>query len=162
MTVGKSEQRNMVYVTPSLTRLLAGCLLLSLTACGPAVSEKASGQATSISKGGAVGGAVVAGEVPRGSDQNDRKGGSSSQPVTDMNERDHRSIPGVPDTVVKELGSADARDRYRALDHWETKDNNASLEPVFEAMEDEDEAVRAKATAIVEQRWAEEHKKKRG
>jgi hypothetical protein len=36
------------------------------------------------------------------------------------------------------------------------------LDAVFEAMEDEDEGVRAKAEAIVEQWWAEEQKKEQG
>ena len=49
--------------------------------------------------------------------------------------------------------------RYRALDQWAVKDNKAPLEPVFEALEDEDEAVRAKATAIVERHWAMEQER---
>jgi hypothetical protein len=47
----------------------------------------------------------------------------------------------------------------RALDHWTAKDTTASLDPVFEALEDENEAVRAKATAIIEQHWAAEQEK---
>ncbi|MBH0183389.1 MAG: hypothetical protein HP490_17430 [Nitrospira sp.] len=48
-------------------------------------------------------------------------------------------------------------------DHWEEQgEAKAPLDPVFEAMEDEDEAVRAKATAIVEQRWAAAHDRKKG
>ncbi|MCS6896754.1 MAG: DUF3160 domain-containing protein [Nitrospira sp.] len=60
----------------------------------------------------------------------------------------------IPTDVAKGLGSPDARALYRALDYWETKGNRAPLDPVFEAMEDEDPAVRAKATAIIEQQWA--------
>ncbi len=36
------------------------------------------------------------------------------------------------------------------------------LDPVFEAMEDDDPAVRAKATAIVEQYWAREQEREKG
>ncbi|MBH0178077.1 MAG: hypothetical protein HP491_09475 [Nitrospira sp.] len=67
----------------------------------------------------------------------------------------------IPATVAKDLGSPDARDRYRALDHWEAKHSKAPLDSVFEAMEDDDPAVRAKATAIVEQRWAAEQEREK-
>lgn len=60
------------------------------------------------------------------------------------------------------MGSPEARDRYRALDYWEAKDNKAPLDPVFEALEDKDPAVRAKATAIVERRWAIEQEREKG
>lgn len=162
MNSGKGKGRGVRLVAPCLGRLVAGCLLLGLAACGAPVSEKAPGQAPSAGKGEITGGAVATREMQHGSDQNDRKGVSSGQSGTDLDERDNQSIAGVPDMVVKELSSPDPRDRYRALDHWEKKDNNASLDPVFEAMEDEDEAVRAKATAIVEQRWAEKRERKQG
>ncbi|MBX3302466.1 MAG: hypothetical protein KF693_09645 [Nitrospira sp.] len=78
--------------------------------------------------------------------------------------KDHRSPLDslIPQTITNDLSSPDARVRYRALDHWEDKDSKAPLDPVFEAMEDEDEAVREKATTIVEQRWAEEQEKEEG
>ncbi|MBH0186045.1 MAG: hypothetical protein HP477_11715, partial [Nitrospira sp.] len=64
----------------------------------------------------------------------------------------------LPESITKDLASPDARERFRALSHWEENGEvKAPLDAVFEAMEDEDEAVRAKATAIVEQRWAAEH-----
>jgi hypothetical protein len=64
----------------------------------------------------------------------------------------------LPAAIAKDLASPDARERFRALNHWEEKgEAKAPLDLVFEAMEDEDEAVRAKAEAIVEQRWAAEH-----
>lgn len=72
-------------------------------------------------------------------------------------ENNQQQSPELPASIAKDLDSPDARDRFRALNHWEAKDSKAPLDPVFEAMEDEDEAVRAKATAIVEQRWAAEH-----
>lgn len=66
----------------------------------------------------------------------------------------NREIPGVPELVLRDLDSQNPNTRLRALDHWETKDTTTSLDPVFEAMEDEDEAVRARAIAIIEQHWA--------
>jgi HEAT repeat protein len=62
----------------------------------------------------------------------------------------------MPQTITNDLSSPDARVRYRALEHWEETDSTAPLDLVFEAMEDEDPAVRAKATAIVEKQWEAE------
>lgn len=68
----------------------------------------------------------------------------------------------LPESIAKDLASPDARERFRALSHWEEKGEvKTPLDAVFEAMEDEDEAVRAKATAIVEQRWAAEHNREK-
>lgn len=69
------------------------------------------------------------------------------------------SISSIPFSVAKDLQSPEARDRYRALDYWDAKDSQAPLDPVFEAIEDDDPAVRAKATAIVEQYWATEEER---
>ncbi len=149
MNAGKREGIGVRRVEPGVVRLIAGCLLVSLAACGAPVSEKGPGPAASVS-----GGATTS--------QNARGVLSSGQPDADANERDNRSIPGVPDRVVRDLGSVDPRDRYRALEHWNVKGGTAPLDPVFEALEDEDEAVRAKAEAIVEKRWAEEQQKERG
>ncbi|MBH0200525.1 MAG: hypothetical protein HP497_14120 [Nitrospira sp.] len=151
----------MQLIAPGFARAVAGCLLLGLTACGAPVSEKAPGSAPSVSKGETAGAGVVVGAAQRGSGQNDRKAVAAGQSDSDTEERDNRSIPGVPDMVVRDLGSADPRDRYRALEHWNVKGGSAPLDPVFEAMEDDDEDVREKATAIVEQRWAEEQQKER-
>ncbi|MBH0192526.1 MAG: hypothetical protein HP492_12425 [Nitrospira sp.] len=152
----------MVYVTPSLARLLGGCLLLSLTACGAPDSEKVRGQVPSGSRGETVGGPAATGALKRGADQQDRKAVSAGQSAADTDERDNRSVPGVPEMVIRDLGSVDPRDRYRALEHWNIKGGTTPLDPVFEAMEDEDEDVREKATAIVEKRWAEEQEKEQG
>ena len=71
------------------------------------------------------------------------------------------SDSSIPQTIINDLTSPDARVRYRALDHWEDKGSKAPLDPVFEAMEDEDPAVRAKATAIVEQYWEAEQEQEK-
>jgi hypothetical protein len=149
-------------VAPCRILVIAGCLLLSLAACGAPVSEKAPGQAPSVSKGVVVSDAAVTGAVQRGPELNDRKTVSVGLPTSDTEDRDNRPIPGVPDLVMKDLGSADPRERYRALEHWNVKGSTVPLDPVFEAMEDEDEDVREKATAIVEQRWAEEQEREQG
>lgn len=69
------------------------------------------------------------------------------------------SISSVPLSVAKDMQSPEPRDRYRALDYWDARDSKAPLDLVFEAIEDDDPAVRAKATTIVEQYWAAEEEK---
>jgi hypothetical protein len=73
---------------------------------------------------------------------------ATSQPT--MVRRDDDDRLNIPEPVAKGLGSSDARERYRALEHWEEKDSKAPMDPVFDAVEDDDPAVRAKAEAIIE------------
>jgi hypothetical protein len=74
-------------------------------------------------------------------------------------DRGRPSNPPIPSSVASDLSSTDARVRYQALDYWEAKDSKTPLDPVFEAMEDHDEAVRARATEIVERHWAVEQER---
>ena len=77
-------------------------------------------------------------------------------------DREASSEFSIPRSILTDLASAEAGIRLRALDHWDTKDTKAPLNAVFEAMEDEDEGVRAEAAAIVEQYWvAGEEREKR-
>jgi HEAT repeat protein len=75
--------------------------------------------------------------------------------------RDKVPVPGIPTSVAKGLDSPDAGERLRALNHWGEKGSKAPLDPVFEALEDENEAVRGKATAIIEQYWTQEKERER-
>lgn len=79
------------------------------------------------------------------------QGENQSQPLS----------PSLPQSVEKDLGSPDARVRYRALDYWEAKDSKAPLDPVFDALEDQDEMVRGRATEIVERHWAVEQEREK-
>lgn len=153
--------------------LTAGCLSFMWTVgCGAPSSDKVPGQESR---------AAVAGLNQSAPSQNINQGTNRPGFLPDMSqlantagsnqqdrlagkdkENDQPQSANLPETIVKDLASPDARARYRALNHWEEKgEAKAPLDPVFEAMEDEDEAVRAKATAIVEQRWAAEHDRKK-
>ena len=68
----------------------------------------------------------------------------------------------IPDHIIKDLNSSDPHARSRALDYWETHDTQTTLDPVFDAMEDEDPAVRTKATTIIERHWAAEQERENG
>ena len=55
---------------------------------------------------------------------------------------------------IKDLASPDPSTRLRTLEYWDTKDIQLPSNPVFEAMEDEGEAVRARTIEIIEQQSA--------
>lgn len=151
---------------------IAGCVsFMWMVGCGAPSSDKVPGQESR---------AAIAGSNQSATPQNinqrinrpgllqdvsqaENTGGSNQQnPLAGKDDENNRQqSPKLPESIAKDLDSPDARDRFRALNHWEAKDSKASLDPVFEAMEDEDEAVRAKATAIVEQRWAAEHEREK-
>jgi hypothetical protein len=67
----------------------------------------------------------------------------------------------VPDSIAKDFESPYARIRLQALDYWVTQGTKAPLDPLFAAMDDEDEVVRAKATEIIERYWAAEQEQER-
>jgi hypothetical protein len=154
----------------------AGCLSFVWTVgCGAPSSDKVPGQESR---------AAVAGSNQSAPSQNINQGTNRPGPLSDASQAANMGTPSqearfpgkvdadtqstalnLPASIAKDLTSPDARDRYRALDHWESKDSKGiktPLDPVFEAMEDDDPAVRAKATAIVEQYWAAEQEREKG
>jgi hypothetical protein len=97
------------------------------------------------------------------SDRHNRSAPDQLAPSTAKTNEDNSSpTPNIPHSIASELASPNPRTRYDALNYWETKGTQASIDPVFEAMEDEDPSVRAKATAIIEQRWEAEQELERG
>ena len=152
--------------------VMAACVLGGvLTGCGSPASDPASGldsraatvttanvSATSRAELGAQGSGQ--GSDTRVSERGDRSGpsdrASTSQPTTaeksdeTTEKRNAAMSPDIPEVIAKDLSSPDAHIRYRALDYWDTQRDQPPLTPVFEAMEDEDPAVRAKAATIVE------------
>lgn len=168
-TVASSRDRDLSTVVFRRGLITAGCLsLLWTVGCGAPPSDRVPGQESR---------AAIAGSNQNTPSQNINQGtrrpgflpdasqaantGSPSQEsrlAGEVDENNQTQALNLPESIAKDLASADARDRFRALNHWEEKTGaKTPLDPVFEAMEDEDEAVRAKAEAIVEQRWAAEH-----
>jgi hypothetical protein len=152
--------------------LLNLMLLAGLAGCGPASSDNA----PSLDSRASIGGPSLSKQGPSPGKNPVTPVTQSASPVPAASVSgtgstagtgivpggDKLPVPSIPDSIAKDLGSPYARDRYRALDHWEAKDSKAPLDPLFEAMEDEDEAVRAKATAIVEKYWAAEQEREKG
>ena len=157
---------------PRLGLLVSLMLLAGLAGCGPASSDNA----PSLESRASVSGPSVSKQSPLPGNNPltpvsqavspvalaSVNGTGSASGVGTVPGGDKLPVPSIPDSIAKDIGSPDARTRYRALDHWEAKDSKAPLDPVFEAMEDEDEAVRAKATAIVEKHWAAEKEREKG
>jgi hypothetical protein len=164
--------------------LLGLMLLTGLAGCGLASSDNAPSPESRASVGGSAvrgtgqGGktgitpgssemetssASAKGIVPGGDSigQGDKLAKSAGTANVESGGREKLPIPGIPESIAKGLESPDARERLQALDHWEKKGPKAPLDPVFEAFEDENEAVRAKATAIIEQQWAIERERER-
>jgi HEAT repeat protein len=68
----------------------------------------------------------------------------------------------LPELIAKELESPDVSVRLSALDRWAQQGPKASLDPLVVALDDEDEAVRAKALAIVEHQLTIEQEQEEG
>lgn len=141
-------------------------LVMLCGGCGSSVpDESASRQSSSIASTGHAEKAGAPHSLPVGDatvvEKKIEGNVNGAASVNQSGEHASASVSSIPLSVEKDLQSPEARDRYRALDHWEAKDSKAPLDAVFEAMEDEDEAVRAKATAIVEQHWMAEEEKER-
>ena len=152
------------------------CVLVSgLISCGPPASDPPPGLSSHVTTGGTSPASATHGPGARAQwvGQTSDAGAIAdkrSLPLPDQppitagttDGGDSSQAPNIPESIAKDMGSPDARTRYRALDYWEAQDSKAPLDPVFKAMEDEDPAVRARATAIVEQYWAAEQERGKG
>ncbi len=80
---------------------------------------------------------------------------SRSQAVELPNNEDEiqQRIPIVPKFVPADLPSPDPKARLDTLDHWDKTNTGVPLSAVVEAMKDEDQAMRARTTAVIEQKW---------
>jgi len=148
----------------NLRVLLALTLFAALIGCGPVPSEEASrsgvsgrgiGSARGLSSTGTVS-LHDAEPVPPSSAAGPAPLASHEQSLPDTRDQPAR-LPEhlvLPDSIAKELDSPDVSVRLRALDRWAQQGPKASLDPLVVALDDEDEAVRAKAMAIIEQQLA--------
>ena len=60
----------------------------------------------------------------------------------------------LPTWIAQALDAPEVSVRLQALDMWAQQGTQASLDPLVVALDDEDDDVRAKAMAIIEQNWA--------
>lgn len=172
-------------LSPRVRLLLSLVLLVGLASCGPASSDKAPNNeprasvngpaARSTGQGGKTLIPPVATENQTGAaagmgtvqvvDNNGQGNGRPAKPEGPSNVetagRDPLPVPGIPESIAKALDSPDPRVRLQAMNHWEAQGTKAPLDPLFEALDDEDGYVRAKATEIIERYWAIEQERER-
>lgn len=158
------DEKPLVQTHVSMS-IAAYALILLFGGCGPSVSDQEmSAQSSQRGNVAEVNAARTRESQPIGQTtmrENKPEKGVYRAGAFDQEENRTRSLnPSLPQSVAKDLTSPDAGTRLRALDYWESKATTAPLDPVFEALEDENEVVRAKATEIVEQQWVREHEKK--
>jgi HEAT repeats len=143
--------------------LVGWLLLMGLVGCGqsgsgntPALQAKAGGEtvattSSSSSNNGNVAG-TASGKSPAPSVDKIQPNPDASLKF-DINERDKKPPPPLPEAIAQAVSSPDPSVRFQALDYWIKQGQNAPLDPLLEALEDEDEEVRAKAAKIAEQQW---------
>ena len=145
-----------------------GCSLLIGLGCGPSGSDnapsldaRASGEkastASSTSDHGA-GSPTGKETVPAAGKPQSKSAGTpivetpEDKKLKSLEDKKSAALP-VPDSITKDLGSPDASQRLQALDYWAKQGTKAPLDPLLEALEDEDKGVRMKAAKIAEQHW---------
>lgn len=156
-----------VSFSNSLSGLLAVTRLAVLVGCGPVPSDEAT--RTGMASGNGTGTAhrlSSAGTIPLlGAVPGPQSSASGPVPLASHNQslQDTRDQPTpqpeyliLPDWIAKELDSPEVPVRLRALDRWAQQGTTGTLDPLVVALEDENEDVRAKAMAIIEQQWAVE------
>jgi len=60
----------------------------------------------------------------------------------------------LPTWIAQALDAPEVSVRLQALDMWAQQGADAPLDPLVAALDDEDDGVRAKAMAMIEQNWA--------
>ena len=138
----------------SLALLMSLILLTGLKGCGPVPSDNApslGSRATLIEPPPAR---------PTLEDRQLSKSAETSPIVTPDSKTDGpNTAPApltaeIPESVTKDIDSPYASIRLSALEHWEENNLTTPLDLVFEALQDKDEAVQAKALEIIERRFA--------
>ena len=153
--VAASPNRSETLRRPGLSLALYMSLILltGLTGCGPVSSDNAPSLGPR---------ATVVVPPPTRTAQEDRQisnAGTLAIVTPDGKTDEPESMPTpltpeIPDSVTKDLDSPYASIRLSALNHWERNELTTPLDPVFEALQDENEAVQAKALEIIERRLA--------
>lgn len=142
--------------------LLSLMLLAGLSGCGSASSDNAqnSGPRASVSGPAARGSSASQNGIVPSRDNTGQAdklpSKSDGTPEVDSNGREKLPASVIADPIVKDLDSPDVHVRLRALDRLEKQGVAGRLDPLIVALEDDDEDVRARATAIIERYWKAE------
>jgi HEAT repeat protein len=134
-------------------------LFAGLAGCGPTSSDNAPGLESRASVGGPVARVTGQGEktfIPPVASDNRTDSESTTGAVPGANTVETNGREKLPDPIAKDLASLDAHVRLKALDRVAKQGTITSLDTLIAALEDENEDVRLRATAILERYWAAE------
>ena len=149
---------------PRLAWLMGLMCVAGLAGCGPAPTDKTAGQETS----------AILGTPSQSPSVSQHASAPHPDPVTPAGSPALSASSRSPDSHVQAraeetlvgsywmsaaLASPDVRVRLWALDHWEQHAPTGSIDPLIEALDDEDEDVQEKASAIIERYWAAEQER---
>jgi hypothetical protein len=161
MWMKQNEQpRGFWLFAPRCLLVTAGCsLLLGLAACGPAASDNAPNPGPRASVGGPAARVMGQGQKtvisPVASD-NRTGSASTTETVPEGETVESNGREKLPDPIAKDLASPEVHVRLKALDRVAKQGTITSLDPLIASLEDENEDVRLRATAILERYWAAE------
>jgi hypothetical protein len=139
----------MPTTTPLFHGLGALLTLALLAGCGPAPSDEAF-------RSGATAGAPTASEARQNSETGSLLDLAASPAPTApaRGEPSKQAAPlVVPAWMAKDLASPDVRVRLTALDRWVQQGHTGAVDPLLQALEDQDERVQARALELIVQDW---------
>ena len=164
---GRPDPNSPIAETAPVSRSNSLCVLLTLTllaalsGCGPVPSEEASRTESGTGTGRGLSSAETV-SAPSAEPLPQASAAGPTPPAFNMQSlQTTRDQPAkmpehlvLPELISKKLDSSDVSVRLRALDRWAQQGPTASVDPFVVALDDEDEAVRAKAMVIIEQQLA--------
>lgn len=149
----------MIIVHPGIMAALFSLNLAGLSGCGSAVSDNASSSEsrTSLSAPAKSRPVLQGTAVPRNGpfalatspSSNNMPAPAAQEALAPMSEQ-----LVLPTWIAQDLDAPKVSVRLQALDMWARQGAQAPLDPLVVALDDEDDDVRAKAMAIIEQNWA--------
>lgn len=143
---------------PHLAWLLSPVLIAGLWGCGPAASERTTNQAprANVSMWSQPQPIVQPAPLPISVVLHVPPASNLAPAPTAQEEPPQPEQLIMPAWVAQALEDPDASVRLLALDKLAQQGSQAPLEPLIVALDDEDDGVRTKAMAIIEQNWEAE------
>jgi hypothetical protein len=143
---------------PHLAWLLSPMLITGLWGCGPAASEHTTNQAprANVSMWSQPQPIVPPASLPVSVVLHVPPRSNLAPAPTEQEEPPQPEQLIMPVWIAQALEDPDASVRLRALNKLAQQGSQAPLEPLIVALDDEDDGVRTKAMAIIEQNWGAE------
>ena len=166
---GDIRMKTSMIVRPGMIAGLYSCnltvaglmLLAGLSGCGPAPSDHAPNSESSASLGAPSEGQPVSQHSPSVSNNPFTPAAfpASNYSPAPAAQEEPTPLPeylDLPSWIAQALDSPEVSVRLQALDTWAQQGDQAPLDPLVVALDDDDDDVRTKAMEIIEQQWATE------